>query len=81
MLLQLDLDPALRAHLGVAFKRHLRQLKRDGVTPPPELAALGDLLIPPPPAPPEDAVTRARRLSAERSRRYQQRDGTRALAG
>jgi excisionase family DNA binding protein len=35
----------LRAHLGVAVSAHLRQLRRDGVRPPAELAALADALL------------------------------------
>jgi hypothetical protein len=66
----IDLDPALAAHLKVALASHIRALKRDGIEPPPQLAALVDSLQR---DAERDAAGRKRRLAAMRSRRYRAR--------
>ena len=71
----LDLPPSIRRHLAYAVRDRMATLRRNGITPPPELAELADLLAPPKKivTRPETAAERAKRQDRERSRRYRAR--------
>jgi hypothetical protein len=65
-----SLSPALRAHVAVAIRAHIRQLQRDGLAAPDGLAALAAVLWP------DDrnlGDERGRVLARERMRRWRAR--------
>lgn len=53
-MLIIDASPQVRAHLAVAVRAHVRQLRRDGATAPPELELLADALLGQQPSPRDD---------------------------